>query len=132
MLDVPGAKALQASIHHTIAVQRHQAVRCIVSSQEPTLLVKLIGLCSISFIHRFTSPEWFTAIRQNIPIPDQDRVSVMRQIEGLPTGMAIVYSANSVLGYEEGDQLKKGTGILMKVRMRERITTDGGQSILAV
>ncbi|KAL1597158.1 hypothetical protein SLS60_008740 [Paraconiothyrium brasiliense] len=131
MLDVPGAKGLNQALVDTIRMQRHTGTRVVVSTQEPTLLTDLIALCSVAVIHRFSSPEWFNAIKRHIRIPEADREALMERIEGLSTGTAIVYSANSVLGYDEG-RLKKGTGIMTKVKMRKRITADGGQSVLAV
>ncbi|PVH99938.1 hypothetical protein DM02DRAFT_528010 [Periconia macrospinosa] len=131
MLDVPGAKSLNETLQQTIRVQRHTGTRVVISTQEPTLLTDLIPLCSIGVIHRFTSPEWFAAIKKHIRIPEADRDMLMQHIEGLPTGTAIVYSPNSVLGYVDG-KIQKGTGVLMKMNVRKRITADGGQSILAV
>jgi len=68
----------------------------------------------------------------------------MRTIEGLKTGTALVYAPNAVLGWKnaagEGSKdkgngkngLVKGVGRMLKVSMRKRITSDGGQSVLAV
>ena len=68
----------------------------------------------------------------------------MRTIESLKTGTALVYAPNAVLGWKEkagkdgegsGKKrggLVKGTGRMMKLSMRKRITSDGGQSVLAV
>ncbi|KAJ4346476.1 uncharacterized protein N0V89_010405 [Didymosphaeria variabile] len=131
MLDVPGAKGLNQALVDTIRMQRHTGTRVVVSTQEPTLLTDLIALCSVAVIHRFSSPEWFTAIKRHIRIPEADREALMERIEGLSTGTAIVYSPNSILGYVDGS-IKKGTGTMTKVKMRKRITADGGQSVLAV
>jgi hypothetical protein len=62
----------------------------------------------------------------------EEHYIVMRTIEGLKTGTALVYSPNAVLGRDEKGELVKGTGKFMKVAMRKRITSDGGQSIMAV
>jgi hypothetical protein len=143
MIDTPAAKALNDELLTTIRMQRHHGARVIISTQEPTLLTDLIALCSVAVIHRFTSPEWFSAIKKHIPIDAEDK-ELMRRIEGLNTGKALVYSPNSVLGWEEKSverdngvsntrrRLIKGTGKMLKVSMRKRITSDGGASILAV
>jgi hypothetical protein len=131
MLDVPGAKALNQVIVGTIRMQRHTGTRVVISTQEPTLLTNLIALCSIAIIHRFSSPEWFTAIKKHILIPEEDRETLMERIEGLSTGTAIVYSPNAILRYTDG-KMKKGTGKMTQMKMRKRITADGGQSVLAV
>lgn len=130
MLDVPAAKLLNATLIHTIRMQRHSGTRVVISTQEPTLLSDLIALCSIAVIHKFSSPEWFGAIKKHIFIPEQYKTSLMERIEGLSRGTAIVYSPNSVLGYENG-LMKKGNGMLMEVNVRQRITTDGGRDLSA-
>lgn len=56
----------------------------------------------------------------------------MEQIEGLETGEALVYSPNAVLGKQEDGSLIKAIGRLLKVSIRNRITLDGGASIMAV
>ena len=144
MIDVPGAKTLNESLLQTIRLQRHFGARVVISTQEPTLLTDLIALCSITVIHRFSSPEWFAAIKRHIPIDVKERDDLMRMIESLKTGTALVYAPNAVLGWkrqvgENGEEeyngkggLVKGTGKMIRVSMRKRITSDGGQSVLAV
>jgi hypothetical protein len=144
MIDVPGAKALNETLLQTIRLQRHFGARVVISTQEPTLLTDLIALCSITVIHRFSSPEWFAAIKRHIPIDVKDRDDLMRMIEGLKTGTALVYAPNAVLGWKDSagegskdknigkNALVKGVGRMLTVSMRKRITSDGGQSVLAV
>jgi hypothetical protein len=56
----------------------------------------------------------------------------MQIIERLTTGTAVIYSPNAVLGRDKGGDLIMGTGKMIKVRMRKRITSDGGRAVLAV
>ena len=56
----------------------------------------------------------------------------MEAIECLKTGTALVYSPNAVLDRGEDGGFVKGTGKLMKVKVRKRVTSDGGLSMLAV
>ncbi|PSN74339.1 hypothetical protein BS50DRAFT_478996 [Corynespora cassiicola Philippines] len=130
MLDVPGAKALNETMLQTIRLQRHLGARVIISTQEPTLLTDLIALCSVTVIHRFTSPEWLGALRRHIPMATEDNNDIMQSIESLKTGWALVYSSNAVLDKNQDGSLKKGTGKLLEVCVRSRITWDGGESIL--
>ncbi|KAF1943971.1 hypothetical protein EJ02DRAFT_113862 [Clathrospora elynae] len=132
MLPNPGAKALNETLLTTIRLQRHYGARILISTQEPTLLTDLIALCSITFIHRFSSPEWFAAIKRHIPMRADEQHEVMKAIESLKTGTALVYSPNAALGRNEAGRLVKGTGRLMKMSVRKRVTSDGGQSVLAV
>jgi len=40
----------------TIREQRHNATRVLIATQEPTISEKLLDLCSVSIVYRFTSP----------------------------------------------------------------------------
>lgn len=132
MLKVPGAKSLNEMLLQTVRLQRHYGVRVIISTQEPTLLTDLIALCSVTVVHRFSSPEWFSAIKRHIPITPENCDNLMRRIESLTTGTAIIYSPNAVLGRDECGNLITGTSRMINVNIRRRITSDGGQSVLAV
>jgi DNA helicase HerA-like ATPase len=132
MSATPGSKALTEAIRTTVRLQRHYGARLIISTQEPTLLTDLIALCSITVVHRFSSPEWFAAIKRHIPMAPDQYQATMVTIERLETGTALVYSPSAVLGQHEDRRLVKGAGKLLEVRMRKRITIDGGQSLLAV
>jgi hypothetical protein len=74
----------------------------------------------------------FAAIKRHIPMRPDEHHIVMTAIERLKTGTALVYSPNCVLGRDAAGKLVKGTGRLLKVNMRKRVTSDGGQSVLAV
>jgi DNA helicase HerA-like ATPase len=132
MLKVPGAKSLNESLLDTVRLQRHYGARVIISTQEPTLLTDLIALCSITIIHRFSSPEWFKAIERHVPATAKGRGLVMEEIESLKTGTAIMYSPAAVLGRNRDGSLITGTSRMIKVSVRKRITSDGGLSVLAV
>lgn len=132
MLPNPGVKALNETLLTTVRLQRHYGARIIVSTQEPTLFTDLIALCSVTVIHRFSSPKWFAAIQRRIPMNADEHHMVIRAIESLKTGSALVYSPNAKLGRRDDGMLVKGTGKLMKFRIRKRATSDGRQSVLAV
>jgi hypothetical protein len=132
MLKIPGAKSLNETLLQTVRLQRHYGARVIISTQEPTLLTDLIALCSVTIIHRFSSPEWFSAIKRHIPTTAENRDGLMRRIESLTTGRAILYSPSAVLGRDKLGCLITGTGMMIDVKIRRRITSDGGSSILAV
>lgn len=42
------------------------AVRVIISTQEPTISTKLLDLCSVTIVHRFTSPDWLLALKKHL------------------------------------------------------------------
>ena len=131
MLDTPGSIVLTEYLVSTVRLQRHRGVRVLISTQEPTIATELIALCSITLMHRFTSPAWYAALRRHINSVVDD-TSVMREIENLETGQALVYCPSAALGKNDDGSLVKATGRLMRVHMRTRITLDGGVSIMAV
>lgn len=132
MLDNPGSKALNEKLLEIIRLQRHYGVRLIVSTQEPTLMSDLIALSSVTIMHRFTSPEWLAALGKNIVIAKEEKQTLLQKIEGLKTGTALVYAPSAVLGRNEDATLVKGAGRLLTVKIRKRVTSDGGQSKLSV
>ncbi|KAI4672234.1 uncharacterized protein J4E78_000734 [Alternaria triticimaculans] len=133
MSDSPGSKFLAECLRHTISVQRHEGVRMIISTQEPTVSTELIALCNMTVIHRFSSPTWYGALKGHISALDgNDDKALMQQIEGLETGEALVYCPSTVLAKNDDGSLVKATGRLLKVNIRKRITQDGGESIMAV
>ncbi|KAF2826955.1 hypothetical protein CC86DRAFT_370060 [Ophiobolus disseminans] len=131
MLKTPGSKVLTDYLAKVIRLQRHFGARVIISTQEPTISTDLIALCSVTVIHRFTSPAWYAALRKHINAMDDDQAT-MRDIEGLETGEALVYAPNAVLGKHDDGTLVKATGRLLKLNIRDRVTLDGGESIMAV
>ncbi|PSN58637.1 hypothetical protein BS50DRAFT_65017 [Corynespora cassiicola Philippines] len=131
MVNVPGARSLKEALCQTIRFQRHYGVRVVISTQEPTFLTDLIALCSVVVIHRFSSPEWFAALKRHIHVAHHDHGRLMQAIESLKTGAALVYCPTAALGKDRDGKLVKGTGRLMEIRVRQRVTRDGGRSVLA-
>lgn len=135
MTDTAAAKELTDTFLNIIRQQRHLGVRTIISTQEPTISPRLIDLCSLTVIHRFTSPEWFVTIRQHIPTPtgnddDADKVNaLLHQITSLRTGEAIVFAPSAHLLDHDHTQLNTQNRAFRMV-MRSRITWDGGRTIV--
>ena len=117
-----------------------------ISTQEPTLSPQLLELCNVTFVHRFRSPRWLEALKKHIAgasnRKDADEGSLedmFKLIVGLRTGEALVFSPDSLL-----DIVNASVGIwdtsltldplldrFVKVRIRNRISADGGKSIMA-
>ncbi|KAH7371751.1 hypothetical protein BKA66DRAFT_423668 [Pyrenochaeta sp. MPI-SDFR-AT-0127] len=131
MLNTPGPKVLTDYLTTLIRLQRHKGARVVISTQEPTVSFDLIALCSVTVVHRFTSPAWYAALKKHINAMNNEK-DIMRQIEGLETGEAMVYAPNAVLDMAEDGSLVKATGRLLRLNIRKRITRDGGESIMAV
>jgi DNA helicase HerA-like ATPase len=131
MHDNPGSIVLTDYLTEIIREQHHKGARVVISTQEPTVSPELIALCSITVIHRFTSPTWFAAIKKHIN-GIEDSQKTMNDIECLETGEALVYAPNAVLGKNKDITLIKATGRLLKLNIRNRVTLNDGVSIMAV
>jgi DNA helicase HerA-like ATPase len=137
MTDTPASNALTDSLLGVIRQQRHYGVRVIISTQEPTISPRLIDLCSMTVIHRFSSPEWFSVLRRHISIFDDSNsgkaVGLFQKIVSLKTGEAHIFAPSTIVGSTDGDGkwVKLSEGML-KVTMRKRLTWDGGRSVVAV
>ncbi|KAM3073699.1 hypothetical protein ACMFMG_004418 [Clarireedia jacksonii] len=138
----------------TIRLQPHNATRVFISTQEPTVSPRLLDLCSMTIVHRFSSSEWLRCLREHISaLGFTDKGSglssqgnVFRDIVQLSTGEALLFAPEAVIGGAanavdgsgtKGDievESKKfdklGAGYL-KIKIRGRITADGGESIVA-
>ena len=133
------------SLLSVIRLQRHLATRVIIATQEPTISQKLLDLCSMTIVHRFTSPSWLQALKTHlagVSVFDDDETrdikQIFKKIVDLEAGEALLFSPSMMLRVSEVDtagatvlQTKKlGMGYL-KMRVRYRVTADGGRSIMA-
>ncbi|KAK0753641.1 hypothetical protein B0T18DRAFT_313836 [Schizothecium vesticola] len=177
MNDSPECQTLTESMLATIRLQRHLGARVVVSTQEPTISPKLLDLCSVTVVHRFTSPDWLEALRKHLAgvstaarllekaeklqaardskhgdfetdginaltLGDGDPgMELFSRIVALRVGEALVFAPSAIVGVQ---QTKAGTegapkqyGVkrlahgVMKVRVRNRTTADGGKSIMS-
>ncbi|KAL1629928.1 hypothetical protein SLS54_000786 [Diplodia seriata] len=134
------------SLLTAIRVQRHAGTRIIVATQEPTVSPRLLDLCSLTLVHRFSSPAWLAVLRQHlaglsaVAGRGEDEVrALFEEIVTLGVGEGLVFAPSAMLrvvvaGKEGKDQkriVKLGTECL-RFRTRPRITSDGGRSVLAV
>lgn len=60
------ANVLTDSLLSVIRQQRHLATRIIIATQEPTIAPALLDLCSMTVVHRFTSPAWLKALEGHL------------------------------------------------------------------
>jgi hypothetical protein len=138
MTDTPASKALTESLLTVIRQQRHLGVRVIISTQEPTISPRLIDLCSLTVIHRFSSPEWFDVLRKHIFLLDEQRssnggaVELFERILNLRTGEALVFAPSAVVRKEGEEEWGKVSKQVLKVGVRNRLTWDGGTSAVCL
>lgn len=121
-----------------IRQQRHYGARVIISTQEPSISPKLIDLCSITVMHRFSSPEWLDVLRRHILVSDEDgdrgnRLGLLREIMRLRTGEALVFAPSAICeARDDAGGRTMGVGDLIRMRMRKRVTWDGGRSVICI
>ncbi|KAL2255078.1 hypothetical protein VTK26DRAFT_4183 [Humicola hyalothermophila] len=173
--------ALTEALLAAIRLQRHLGARVVVSTQEPTVSPKLMDLCSVTVVHRFTSPDWLGALRRHLAgvsaggrllerarraglrggdedeegegggggvdgvgglkLGDADpALELFSRIVDLRVGEALLFAPSAIVGVRKrpdgqgknrlGDVQRLAHGVL-KVRVRNRVTADGGRSIMA-
>ncbi|KAK0723672.1 hypothetical protein B0T21DRAFT_294281, partial [Apiosordaria backusii] len=167
MTDSPECKTLTESLLATIRLQRHMGVRVIISTQEPTISPKLLDLCSVTIVHRFTSPDWLRALSKHLAgvssvsllldkakrstlVGEDDeeeevevgalklggegdpKLELFSEIVGLRVGEALIFAPSAIMGVDETRREVKRLGHgVMKIRVRKRVTDDGGMSFVA-
>ncbi|KAJ5379601.1 hypothetical protein N7509_012720 [Penicillium cosmopolitanum] len=146
------AKSFTETLLSTVRLQRHLGIRIVISTQEPTISTALLSLCSLTIVHRFSSPEWLRALKSNIaavalgedPLRgnhenrennDVDKSSLFDRIVRLRVGEALLFCPSAAIkppsGSDEIEEIKKlGSGYL-QVKVRSRLTEDGGRSVLS-
>lgn len=143
MTSTSSSSQFTESLLSVIRQQRHLATRVIIATQEPTISPALLDLSSMMIVHRFTSPSWLAALKSHLAgvssdgdASKRDVVETFKRIVNLEAGEALLFSPSAMTGPEtegghRGLRMQKlGTGYL-KVRVRKRLTADGGRSILA-
>ncbi|KAF7552085.1 hypothetical protein G7046_g7520 [Stylonectria norvegica] len=172
MVDSLESRTLTDSLLSAIRQQRHIAARVLISTQEPTISPKLLDLCNMTIVHRFTSPDWLKTLARHLAgtsigvtndlgededikngnvaphlsIPSTD--FLFSKIVALRPGEAFVFAPSAIIGMKNVDEgqsgddstteesmpeaefVHLGNGVL-KVRVRMRVTADGGRSIMA-
>jgi hypothetical protein len=138
MTDTPTSKILTESLLIVIRQQRHYGVRVIISTQKLTISPRFIDLCSVTVIHFFFSPEWFSVLCRHVFILDEQgsnncgTVELFKRILNLRTGEALVFAPSAVVRKGESGEWRKMTEELLKVRMRKRVIWDGGRSVVCL
>ncbi|KAI1942110.1 hypothetical protein LOY94_006745 [Ophidiomyces ophidiicola] len=152
------ALVLTETLLSIIRQQRHLGTRVIIATQEPAISPKLLDLCDVSIVHRFTSPAWYKVLETHlagavvgVSREEQSKFDVnnlFAKIVMLETGEALVFSANGVFDVcksrtedqtceNDGDGTRAGYVLVklgpryIRLRMRARLSADGGRSILA-
>ncbi|KAH7014151.1 uncharacterized protein B0I36DRAFT_255422, partial [Microdochium trichocladiopsis] len=126
------AEVLTEELTSIIRQQRHVSTRVLIATQEPTLSPKLIDLSNATFVHRFSSPAWYGTLKGHLAGRKQE--DVFRSITELQTGEALVFCPTAqmlVPGEKNIGRLQALGPRHMRLRVRKRITFDGGVSLVA-
>ena len=146
----------------TVRLQRHLGVRVIVSTQEPTISPALLDLSSITIVHRFTSPEWLRSLkghlapaafdlasraaaagvdgedekaRSDVSDPNGAVQRIFFDVVNLQTGEALLFAPSGIVATEcsRSQNYSQRLGFsYLKIKIRARLTADGGKSIMSM
>lgn len=117
---------------------RHTGIRIIISTQEPTCVPSvLLDLCGVAIMHRFSSPAWWNHVSKhfsgNFTVGS---VSAFDRVVNLQTGEAIILAPSAFITSNspfDGSAVLKPLGRQYFIaRTRDRVTKDGGASILVL
>ncbi|KAH7887887.1 hypothetical protein F5I97DRAFT_1935940 [Phlebopus sp. FC_14] len=137
------ASGLSRSLLTLTREQRHLAMRVIISTQEPTVIPPvLLDLCTVSILHRFSSPSWWEHLSKHVSA-DISSEDAFDRVVRLETGEAIILAPSGFGVFPDGPNTKvNGSSQVPKlsqfgrryilVKTRRRVTKDGGASILVI
>jgi hypothetical protein len=113
-----------------------------IATQEPTLDTRLLDLCNVVIVHHFQSPEWFKFLKHHLAggcggsKKPETTEQLFKSIVKLETGHTLVFAPRVVVHIhydidgEHAEVATLGDGHI-KIKVRGRLTTDGGMSITA-
>jgi len=145
MTGTDSGNVFTESLLSVIRQQRHLATRVIIATQEPTISPSLLDLSSMTIVHRFTSPEWLKALQSHLAgvssgMGDESAkrnvAQILKRIVNLEAGQALLFSPSAMLNAVDGSdagalRMEKLGVRYVKIRVRKRLTADGGRSIMA-
>jgi hypothetical protein len=119
--------------------QRHTGTRVIIATQEPTLSPTLLDLANATFVHRFVSPAWYEVLKEHLAGARKHSYpsgnSLFDTIVSLHTGEALMFCPTALVSAEidfnGNNNLKSLSDDCVRLKIRERLTIDGGRSIRA-
>ncbi|KAJ5606838.1 hypothetical protein N7537_003457 [Penicillium hordei] len=155
MKDSVEAQDFTDTLLSTVRLQRHLGARILISTQEPTISSDLLSLCSVTIVHRFSSPAWIRALQGHVAgaaldvqsnqetsayaddHPENTKIArkllLFHKIVHLRVGEALLFSPSAVSCTASGgsQELRNLGSGYMVIKVRDRLTEDGGKSILS-
>ncbi len=136
LTETSAANTFTEDLVRAIREQRHLATRVMIATQEPTLSPALLDLCNVTVVHRFQSQAWYNTLKNHLAALNarNEGDDVFSRIVDLESGEALVFCPTACLDVE----LREGIAVVIKalklgyikMRVRRRVTADGGQSIM--
>ncbi|KAF2662936.1 hypothetical protein K491DRAFT_584523 [Lophiostoma macrostomum CBS 122681] len=144
------ASTFTQTLLQTVREQRHQATRVVIATQEPSINTQLLDLCSLTMVHRCTSPAWFAVLKKHIGAlylgawkgseedegehgdggPAGNERALFQQIVRLKLGESLLFCPTAAVTMSGGAIGKMHAGYV-KFKTRQRVTADGGRTRLA-
>ncbi|KAB8291623.1 hypothetical protein EYC80_006423 [Monilinia laxa] len=139
--------ALTKNLLSTIRLQRHLGTRIFISTQEPTINPALIDLCSMTIVHRFSSPEWLRVLRRHLAAlgnsacnsEDDDNLikgDLLSEIVRLRVGEALLFAPEAIINAsvdncEERRSLPEKRSLeLLRGAAVEKLMRDWGRDVV--
>ncbi|KAF4806950.1 hypothetical protein CGCSCA5_v013895 [Colletotrichum siamense] len=138
MKESDDSQTLTNSLLETIRLQRHLGVRVFISTQEPTVSTKLLDLCSMTIVHRFTSPDWLRTLRQHLAGVSSMSVTMAGEEESNHAVAPIAVGTKDpalelfgmIVSLHTGQALRLAHRAL-RIKVRSRLTKEGGETVMA-
>nr|POF15428.1 hypothetical protein CFP56_71924 [Quercus suber] len=136
MTTSPAASNFTERLLGTIREQRHNGTRVIIATQEPTISAKLLDLCTVSIVHRFTSPAWFSVLRDHLGAASRlvsttaQQDLMFEQIMDLGVGESFLFAPSAYLCLTPTGIASKLGKTAVRLKTRTRLGMDGGMSVL--
>ncbi|KAG8984461.1 hypothetical protein FRB94_004903 [Tulasnella sp. JGI-2019a] len=132
-----GPQEFTRYITSIVRQQRHLGIRVVLSTQEPTVVPPvLLDLCTVAIMHRFSSISWFEHLAKHVSSEFSD--DAFDAVVTLQTGQAIVLAPGGLgIFFRAGEKQKSKEcesfgRRWLRVQTRQRVTKDGGASVLVV
>jgi hypothetical protein len=96
----------------------------------------LLDLCNVTIVHRFQSQAWYSVLKSHLAglNPRNEDDEVFRRIVDLENGEALMFCPTAYLDADDSLEvaaLKPLRSGYIKLLVRNRLTEDGGKSIMA-
>jgi len=86
----------------SIREPRHQGVRAAIATQEPGINPRLLDLCSITMVHRCTSPAWYTVLKDHLAaLGGKDSQRIFEEIVRLKTGECLMFCPTAAISIDK-------------------------------